>query len=116
MHSSGVGKALCAWLPQDKIDELLPEEVLPRYTETTITSKKALMKEFARIREQGWVFDNAEDSPGIYCIAAPVFNRNKDVIAAISISGVELQMPKNCIPQYSQWVREACQSLSEKLV
>ncbi|APR31329.1 MULTISPECIES: IclR family transcriptional regulator [Citrobacter] len=116
MHSSGVGKALCAWLPQDKIDELLPNEELPQYTDTTITSKKALMKEFAKIREQGWVFDNAEDSPGIYCIAAPVFNRNKEVIAAISISGVELQMPKDCIPQYSQWVREACQSLSEKLV
>ncbi len=98
------------------MDELLPDEQLPQYTETTITSKKALLKEFARIREQGWVFDNAEDSPGIYCIAAPVFNRNHEVIAAISISGVELQMPKECIPQYSQWVREACQALSAKLV
>lgn len=116
MHSSGVGKALCAWLPQQKIDELLPEEVLPKYTETTITSKKALLEEFSRIRKQGWVFDNAEDSPGIYCIAAPVFNRNNDVVAAISISGVELQMPKDRIPQYSAWVLEACQALSAKLV
>lgn len=115
MHSSGVGKALCAWLPQVKIDELLPDEQLPRYTDTTITSKKALMNEFARIREKGWVFDNAEDSPGIYCIAAPVFNSKNEVIAAISVSGVELQMPKECISQYSRWVREACQSLSEKL-
>ncbi len=115
MHSSGVGKALCAWLPQEKIDELLPDEQLPRYTDTTITSKKMLMEEFARIREKGWVFDNAEDSPGIYCIAAPVFNRNNDVIAAISVSGVELQMPQDCIQQYSLWVCEACRALSAKL-
>lgn len=33
------GESALCWLPQDKIDELLPEEVLPRYTETTITSK-----------------------------------------------------------------------------
>lgn len=57
------------------IDTLLPDEILPRYTDTTIISKTDLMKEFARIREQGWDFDNAEDSPGIYCIAAPFFNR-----------------------------------------
>ncbi len=60
------------------------------------------------IREQGWAFDNAEDSPGIYCIAAPVFNRSREVIAAVSISGVELQMPKDRIPRYSVLVREAC--------
>lgn len=116
LHSSGVGKALCAWLPAEKIDQLLPEERLPSFTATTITSKTLLMQEFARIREQGWAFDNAEDSPGIYCIAAPVFNRSREVIAAVSISGVELQMPEDCIPRYSVLVREACQALSAKLV
>ncbi|ECD9628989.1 IclR family transcriptional regulator [Salmonella enterica subsp. enterica] len=115
LHSSGVGKALCAWLPQEAIDTLLPDEILPRYTDTTITSKTDLMKEFARIREQGWAFDNAEDSPGIYCIAAPVFNRSQEVVAAISISGVEVQLPKERIQDYSVLVRQACQELSLKL-
>ncbi|WP_284444247.1 IclR family transcriptional regulator C-terminal domain-containing protein, partial [Escherichia coli] len=50
LHSSGVGKALCAWLPQDVIDTLLPEETLPRFTQTTITRKSDLIQEFARIR------------------------------------------------------------------
>ncbi|ENT7755631.1 IclR family transcriptional regulator C-terminal domain-containing protein [Salmonella enterica] len=53
LHSSGVGKALCTLLPQEAIDTLLPDEILPRYTDTTITSKTDLMKEFVRIREQG---------------------------------------------------------------
>lgn len=116
LHSSGVGKALCAWLPQETIDTLLPDEILPRYTDTTITQKSLLMQEFANIREQGWAFDNAEDSPGIYCIAAPVFNRAKEVVAAVSISGVEVQLPKERIPDYSVLVREACRALSARLV
>ena len=115
LHSSGVGKALCAWLPQDVIDTLLPEETLPRFTQTTITRKSDLIQEFARIRERGWAFDNAEDSPGIYCIAAPVFNQTREVIAAISISGVEIQIPKEKIEYYSTLVLDACQELSEKL-
>ena len=115
LHSSGVGKALCAWLPPETIDTLLPDETLPRYTDTTITCKSELMQEFAHIREQGWAFDNAEDSPGIYCIAAPVFNRAQEAVAAISVSGVEVQLPKERIPYYSSLVLEACQELSVKL-
>lgn len=103
LHSSGVGKALCAWLPQDVIDTLLPEETLPRFTQTTITRKSDLIQEFARIRERGWAFDNAEDSPGIYCIAAPVFNQTREVIAAISISGVEIQIPKEKLNIIQLW-------------
>ena len=116
LHSSGVGKALCAWLPDDKVAQMLPDEVLPRFTDTTITSKTALMAELARIRERGWAFDNAEDSPGIFCIAAPVFNRNHQVIAAISISGVDLQMPQARIPEFSLRVQEACLALGAKLI
>ena len=116
LHSSGVGKALCAWLPQSKIDELMPGEQLPRFTDTTITSKAELMKQFSIIRERGWAYDNAEDSPGIYCIAAPVFNRHHEVVAAVSISGVELQMPQERIPHFSELVREACRILTEKLI
>lgn len=116
LHSSGVGKALCAWLPDDKVAQMLPDEALPRFTDTTITSKTALMAELARIRERGWAFDNAEDSPGIFCIAAPVFNRNHQVIAAISISGVDLQMPRERIPEFSQRVQEACLALGAKLI
>ncbi|WP_250552652.1 IclR family transcriptional regulator C-terminal domain-containing protein, partial [Escherichia coli] len=34
---------------------------MPRFTQTTITRKSDLIQEFARIRERGWAFDNAED-------------------------------------------------------
>ncbi|ENT7755630.1 IclR family transcriptional regulator C-terminal domain-containing protein [Salmonella enterica] len=44
-------------------------------------------------------FDNEEDSLGIYCIAAPVFNRSQEVVAAISISGVEVQLPQRADPR-----------------
>ncbi|MDO1715052.1 IclR family transcriptional regulator C-terminal domain-containing protein [Escherichia coli] len=48
-------------------------------------------------------------------MAAPVFNQTREVIAAISISGVEIQIPKEKIEYYSTLVLDACQELSEKL-
>lgn len=115
LHSSGVGKALIAWLPEEKIDQLIPEEKLTKYTDTTITSKKQLKKELAKIRTQGWAYDNQEDVQGVHCIAAPIFNKNNEPIAAISISGVLFQLPKDKIEKYSILVRKACQALTNKL-
>lgn len=116
LHSSGVGKALCAWLPVEKIDALLPTEELPRYTETTITKKSALMEELARIRSRGWAYDNEEDCSGVFCIAAPVFDHNNNVIAAISVSGVQLQLPQEKIAEISTLIMKACRELSAKML
>ena len=114
LHSSGIGKALIAWLPDEKIDQLIPEDKLIKYTDTTITSKKQLKKELAKIRSQGWAYDNQEDVQGVHCIAAPIFNKNNEPIAAISISGVLFQLPVDKIDKYSQLVRDACQQLTDK--
>lgn len=116
LHSSGIGKALCAWLPQDTIDVLLPDENLPRYTESTITKKNDLMVEFARIRNKGWAYDDEEDCPGVFCIAAPVFDHKKNVIAAISVSGVQLQLPEDKITETSILIMNACRDLSAKMI
>ena len=116
LHSSGVGKALCAWLPQEKIDILLPDEYLPCYTETTITKKSELMAEFAKIRKTGWAYDNEEDCPGVFCIAAPVFDHKQNVIAAISVSGIQLQLPKEKIAEVAALLTSACHDLSAKML
>lgn len=83
-----------AWLPEDHIDALLPTEHLPAFTARTITTRKALKAELEVVRLQGWAFDNQEDVDDVTCIAAPVFNSDQAVVAAISISGVRFQMPE----------------------
>jgi len=116
LHSSGLGKALLAWLPAETIDDLLPEgEQLPRYTESTITSKIALKNELAQIRQRGWAYDDEEDSPGVRCIAAPVRDHQGRVIAAISISGVLFQLPKENLASLAAVVGHACQALQNIL-
>ncbi|MFK3662656.1 MULTISPECIES: IclR family transcriptional regulator [Enterobacterales] len=116
LHSSGVGKALCAWLPKDKIDVLIPDEYLPRFTETTITKKSELMAEFEQIRLRGWAYDNEEDCPGVFCIAAPVFDHKQNPIAAISVCGVQLQLPEEKTAEISALILQACRALSAKLL
>ncbi|MGS0639216.1 IclR family transcriptional regulator [Citrobacter sp. VF227] len=115
LHSSSLGKVLLAWLPEDRVDALLPDERLPAFTARTITTRTALKTELDLIRRQGWAFDNQEDVDDVTCIAAPVFDRNHHVVAAISLSGVRFQMPEDKIPEYSKEVMKAAEIMSEKL-
>lgn len=106
----------CCWrLPEDHIDALLPTEHLPAFTARTITTRKALKAELEVVRLQGWAFDNQEDVDDVTCIAAPVFNSDQAVVAAISISGVRFQMPEEKIPEYANAVMKAAGMMSEKL-
>lgn len=92
LHSSGLGKALLAWLPEAKLNSILPDIEFIRRTATTIVGVEAFREELLATRERGWAFDNAEDNDGVYCIAAPLINAAGDVTAAISVSGVSSQI------------------------
>ncbi len=40
----------------------------------------------------GWSYDNGEDYADVRCVAAPVFNANNELTAAISVVGTRLQI------------------------
>nr|WP_237397708.1 IclR family transcriptional regulator [Gilliamella sp. Pas-s25] len=115
LHSSALGKALLAWEPEQRVDDLLPNENLTIKTQNTITTKTAYKNELKKIREQGWAFDNAEDFDEVTCLAAPVYDKNGKVIAAISTSGVRFQMPNERINEFVQYLLAATKMLSDKI-
>ncbi|HBC6427328.1 TPA: IclR family transcriptional regulator [Citrobacter amalonaticus] len=116
LHSSGLGKVLIAWLNSEELDELLPpDQVLTRYTETTITDVDILKQELAGIRQRGWGYDNEEDSLGVRCIAVPIFNAEGKVVAALSVSGVALQIPDDKRETLAMQMMDASRRLSSML-
>ena len=116
LHSSGLGKALMAWLTDDEVDALLPDDQqLQRFTDTTITDKFKLKQALAEIRVKGWAYDDEEDSQGVRCIAVPVRNPQGKVIAAISMSGVAFQIPDDKREHLASLVIEAGKRLSLQL-
>lgn len=115
LHSSSLGKVLLSWLSESDIDRLMPQERLPIKTKTTISTRTQLKQELATVRQQGWAFDNEEDYDGVNCISAPVFDKNGQVIAAISMSGVSFQVPKEKIPEFVELVKTAANMLSQSI-
>jgi DNA-binding IclR family transcriptional regulator len=86
-YGTGVGKMLLSNLPPGELDNLYPPEaVLPPITTTTITDPAAFRRELALTHTRGYALDCEESTPGLCCIAAPVYGKDGDMVAAISVS------------------------------
>ncbi len=85
-YCTGLGKAMLAFMPEDKALKMLENVEFVKHTNKTVSDKKLLFKQFVRIREKGYCLDDEEYVEGLKCIAAPVFNYYGEVIAAISIA------------------------------
>ena len=112
MHASGIGKALLAYYDQDRIEHLLKNNTVERFTEKTITDPDALLKELALIRQQGFALDDEEKTTGMRCIAAPIFNFYNETIAGISVSGPTHRISISDVKEISILVKQAAETLS----
>lgn len=86
IHSTAVGKILLAYAPEDVRQRILSSS-LPRYTPYTITGKRAITEELARVRRCGYAVGCNETIDGITCLAVPIFGNGKEVLAALSVTG-----------------------------
>ncbi|WP_424215619.1 IclR family transcriptional regulator [Streptomyces sp. BI20] len=66
VHSTALGKALLAGLPDEEVRRLLPAR-LASVTEHTLTDREALVEELAMVREQGYAVDRQENTLGLCC-------------------------------------------------
>lgn len=85
-YCTGIGKVLLAHLPNKEVVKVMANVELKPFTDNTITSMDKLLEELESIRRQGIAFDNMEHDDKIICVAAPVFDYTKHVVAGISIS------------------------------
>lgn len=111
VHCTSVGKALIAHLPQETVEEIIKAKGLAKYTPRTITSSHHLFAELAKVRTEGYAVDDSENSPGVKCVAAPIFNIQKKVVAAVGLTGTEAQMKQ----AYVKLVRHAAREISRQL-
>lgn len=112
LYCTGVGKAILAFLPEPERESLLGEIEFVPYTPATITNRKRLEEEFQTIRQQRFAVDDCEHEPGVFCIAAPIFDFSGEVTGALSVSGSELYLREKRDHIAAQ-VTAAAQKISE---
>lgn len=96
------GKAVLAWLPEDRVNEIIQIEGLPSKTRNSITKAKLYRNELRAVREQGFAIDVEEFQEGITAVSAPVFNSEGQVFGTLSLVGPAFRMTKEKLQLYGR--------------
>ena len=87
LHNTALGKAILAYLPRERVGEILDRHGMPATTDNTITDRAELFAHLEEVRETGVAFDDEARVKGLRCVAVPIVNNNDTVEGAISVSG-----------------------------
>jgi IclR family acetate operon transcriptional repressor len=113
-YSTGVGKAILAFLDDAETERHLPP-TLERRAANTITDPAALREELLRTRERGYSVDDVENEEGIRCTGAPVFDHTGRVQAGISVAGPASRMTVSRLHELGPAVRAQADLVSMRL-
>lgn len=105
-HCSGIGKAFLALMPAERVADILRRKGMPALTDATITNAAQYQKALVEVRKLGYAVDDEEQSIGMRCIAAIIFDENAEPAAALSITGPAARISHQRIPELGLQVRE----------
>lgn len=86
LHWTSLGKAILAYLPEERRDEII-DRGLPRGTDNTFTTPNGIKEELEHIKRQGYAIDDEEHLRGVRGIAVPILNAEQTAIASIGLTG-----------------------------
>ena len=98
-HASALGKVLLAFGAS-----AIPSGNLHSKTARTITSRTQLNSELEKVRKAGFAIIDNELENGLVAVAAPVFNHDGKVVAAISISGPDARIGREQLIKFGEMI------------
>ena len=115
MHSTSVGKAILAFLPDSQVAGIIDAHGLRALTPNTITDRGELQKELNRVRKLGYAIDDIENEESIRCVGAPIFDHTGNPVAAMSLSGPAFRLTRQRIQELVEPLTSAADEISRRL-
>ena len=115
MHCTGLGKAILSNMPEAQRHQFLETQKLTAFTDATITGKEELRIELKSTRLRGYAIDHMEHEFGIKCIALPIFDKDRNIYASMSVSGLASHFTEEKMREWAAWGREYVEKIENYL-
>lgn len=115
MTCTGVGKAMLAYLGKDYIEKYILPKGFAKKTEKSIDTAEKLCADLEGVRKRGYAIDDEEIEQGLKCVAVPIFNKNGQPVAAVSLSGMTGKMENISISAIAADVMKCAEEISARL-
>lgn len=92
MHTTAIGKALLAELPESRVEKIIDRWGLPQMTPKSLTSRRELNAELDEVRAQGYAVNDQESIHGKRVAGMAVKHRSGYLVGGFTISGPEYRV------------------------
>ena len=84
-------------------------------TEKTVVEEDALRAMIRKVKRHGYATEDEECDEGTRCVAAPIYNSEGRIVAAVGVAGPRVRIRKRQFTQLSQLVTQTAEQVSERL-
>ncbi|TQR19706.1 IclR family transcriptional regulator [Psychrobacillus vulpis] len=115
LYAGACSRIILSFLQDEEIESYLSNVELNSFAMGTIIDKEILFESIQNARKNGYTISNSELENHTSAIAAPIFNHRGEVIAGISIAGIEANYQNEKVDIFAKKVIDAANEISEKL-
>ena len=116
LHCTATGKLFLALMPTARRTALLDEIELKAYSPNTITSRKRLDEELARIRDERMAVNNEEFMVGATGLSVPLMGIDGEMIAGLALHAPVARLSVNAARAHASTLRRAAEKLARTLL
>jgi len=115
LYAGASSRIILAFMPEQEREAYLEEVELKPIGSGTIISKEELRASLTLSRQTGYSFSRSELENYTAELSAPLFDHSGQIIAALSIAGLEVHFGEEQLPNLIQKVTSAAHEISRKL-
>lgn len=114
INANAGAKAIMAFSSQEIIEKGLAGK-LEKFTSKTVIFPDKIREEYADIRKIGFAYDKEEYDEDVHAVAAPIFNHEDRVVAAVVIIAPMFRMGSSIETGSLELLKDTADEISERL-
>ncbi|MFS0574126.1 IclR family transcriptional regulator [Sporosarcina sp. 179-K 3D1 HS] len=115
LYAGACSRVILSHLPEEEIEAYLESVELKPFALGTITDKETLVESIRQAKIDGYTLSHSELENHTSAVAAPIFNHKGEVVAGISIAGIEANYQSEQIDYLRERAKEAARQISWRL-
>ena len=109
---TAMGQAILSAMTEREIAEILHRHGLPRLTPNSISRPMKLRDALCEARKVGYAVDHEENSVGLRCVTAVIYDENVQPLAAVSVAGPTVRVTRSRVPELGRLVIAAAREIT----
>jgi len=108
------GKVLLSQLSAEKLDHILSEKKLEKFTSVSCVNKKKYKEMIKRTRREGFAVDDEEYIEGVRAVAVPLRLHRENLEAALWVVGLKSQIKDGTIPALKSMLKDIAERIETR--